>query len=102
MLVLPNAFNFPEWKSSNNPSSWRSMCRTSGTSEIKEWCLSERVSKPRFDCESDFIGKSTCGGCGKCDWWVWAVGCKKPTQTQQKLSERKKEKKVKTKKNGAK
>uniref|UniRef100_A0A2M3ZS89 Putative secreted peptide n=1 Tax=Anopheles braziliensis TaxID=58242 RepID=A0A2M3ZS89_9DIPT len=32
----PNAFSLPEWKSSSSPSSARSMCRTSGTSDMKE------------------------------------------------------------------
>lgn len=27
------------------------MCRTSGTSDINEWCLSDRASKLRFELE---------------------------------------------------
>ncbi|KAJ8946681.1 hypothetical protein NQ318_019996 [Aromia moschata] len=35
---LPKARNFPEWKSANRPNRALSMCRTSGTWDIKEWC----------------------------------------------------------------
>lgn len=36
---LPNALNFPEWKSAKSPNKALSICLTSGTWDRKEWCL---------------------------------------------------------------
>lgn len=58
LMNLPNAFNFPEWKSSNRPSKAFSIWRTSGISDTKEWCFIERVSKLALDCVSIFVCKS--------------------------------------------
>lgn len=58
-LNLPKALSLPDWKSSSKPSKARSMCLTSGTSVIKEWCFNERVSKPEFDCASKLVSSST-------------------------------------------